>query len=144
MADESLHSRSLRPTAHRVDRSHIGTAYQAYQASADHLSSTLPALIPLSKMLFVFLLLALGVNATIHHHIRKDAQPGSPVVRDVAPSESTIASTWTSTTTQGSTTITTDPPVVRVGDAATDETSTSCTPRSICRDGITCGVRYGG
>jgi hypothetical protein len=89
------------------------------------------------KMLFLFFVFALSVNAAIVQHPRA-AQPGSPVRRDVGASASPVVITNSSTST-AQITGTTSPPAVRVPDVTSD-----CTPRSICFDGRSCSLRYGG
>ena len=92
------------------------------------------------RMRLRFAFLASIANAAV---VQRAAQPGSPVVRDIAPESSSVTESVTTTisATVRRATTTTAPsttPSTTVG------LSSSCVPSSICLDGFSCGVRFGG
>lgn len=76
------------------------------------------------------------------------AQPGSPIKRTAASSGPIVLSGLASDA-DGAVTVALVTPApeagsVRLNDESDYESSSSCKPSSICFDGITCGLRYGG
>lgn len=99
-------------------------------------------------LLAVLLLAALTSAAAVREPAYQSAQPGSPIKRAEASSGPIVleglASNADVIVTVALVTPAPDAGVIRLDGDPDYESSSSCKPSSICFDGITCGLRYGG
>ncbi len=104
--------------------------------SIDHNKQLGSKIVCKSKMLFFFCLLVATASASVIN--RHNARPGKLVVRDTLPAATTTSPTAIETAAELSApTSSADAPAIVVED--------TCTPSSVCFDGIlSCGIRYGG